>query len=113
MSATTSDPGSSRLTTPTETVTLHGQHVVVGGGGMTAHRFSSRLRAQDPDGGWSLTVIGEEPQQPYDRVHLSNWFSSRNADLLSLDTAVWSDPRITLSPGDPAVALDRDAQTVT
>src|SRR5690625_6996093 len=112
MSATPSVPGSSPLTTPAETVPLAGQHIVVVGGGMTAHRFSSRLRAQDPVGGWSLSVSGEEPQQPYDRVHLSNWFSNRNADLLSLDTAVWSDPRITLSPGDPAVALDRDAQTV-
>src|SRR5699024_11804003 len=74
MSATPSVPGSSPLTTPAETVPLAGQHIVVVGGGMTAHRFSSRLRAQHPDGGWSLPVIGDQPQQPYDLVHLPNRF---------------------------------------
>src|SRR5690625_6657932 len=65
MSATPSVPGSSPLTTPAETVPLAGQHIVVVGGGMTAHRFASRLRAQDPDGGWSLTVIGEERSEEH------------------------------------------------
>ena len=49
MSATPPVPGSSPLTTPAETAPLAGQHIVVIGGGMTGHRFASRLRAQDPD----------------------------------------------------------------
>lgn len=109
-------PGHSPLTTVEDTTTappLAGQHIVVVGGGMTGHRFVSRLRAQDPDGDWTLTMIGEETQQPYDRVHLSNWFSSRNGDLLTLDPAVWDDPRITLVTGDAVSELDRDGQTVT
>ncbi len=113
MSTSAPAPGSSPLTTTTERAPLDGEHIVVVGGGMTGHRFASRLRAQDPEGGWRLTLIGEEPQQPYDRVHLSNWFASRNGDLLALDTAVWDDPRITLVTGDPVTALDRESQSVT
>ncbi|MDO5661757.1 MAG: nitrite reductase large subunit NirB [Brachybacterium sp.] len=92
---------------------LAGSRIVVIGGGMTGHRFAARLQAQDPDGAWDLTVIGEEPQQPYDRVHLSDWFSHRSAPMLALDTAVWEDPRTTLVTGDAARDLDREEQVVT
>ncbi len=92
---------------------LDDQRIVVVGGGMTGHRFAARLQAQDPQGAWRLTVIGEEPQQPYDRVHLSNWFTRKDASMLALDTAVWDDPRIELVTGDKVEAIDRDAQTVT
>ncbi|WP_396126908.1 nitrite reductase large subunit NirB [Brachybacterium huguangmaarense] len=87
--------------------------ILVAGGGMTGHRFAARLRAQDPDGSWRLTVIGEEPEQPYDRVHLSNWFTRHDASMLALDPSVWDDPRITLVAGDKVEAVDRAAQTVT
>lgn len=106
-------PGHSPLTAPAEHAPLTDQRIVVIGGGMTGHRFAARLRAQDPEGRWTLTVIGEEPQQPYDRVHLSNWFASRNADLLSLDVSVWEDPRISLLTGDKAESIDRVAAHVT
>lgn len=92
---------------------LSGARIVVVGGGMTAHRFAARLRAQDPEGTWHLTVIGEEPQQPYDRVHLSNWFTRHDAGMLALDPSIWEDPRIALVTGDGVESLDRDAQTVT
>ena len=107
------DPGSSPLTPVPAGVPLSGLHVVVVGGGMTGHRVAARLRAQDPDGDWTLTVIGEEPERPYDRVHLTNWFTSRDAEMLALDTSVWEDPRITLVTGDHVDALDRHARTVT
>lgn len=91
---------------------LSRQRLVVVGGGMTAHRFAAKLRAADPDGTWSLTVIGDEPHRPYDRVHLSDMISGASAASLHLDVGVWDDPRITLITGDAATALDRDAQTV-
>ncbi|MEE1617126.1 nitrite reductase large subunit NirB [Brachybacterium sp. J153] len=108
-----STPGHSPLAPSPEQHPLAGERLVVVGGGMTGHRFAARLRAADPDGDWTLTVIGEEPQRPYDRVHLSDWFDHRREDLLSLDTGVWEDPRITLVTGDAAEAVDRSAHTVT
>ena len=90
-----------------------GTRIVVIGGGMTGHRFAARMQSQDPTGDWTLTVIGEETQQPYDRVHLSDWFGHRRAEMLALDTGVWADPRITLVTGDAAESVDRSAHTVT
>ena len=90
-----------------------GTRIVVIGGGMTGHRFAARMQSQDPAGDWTLTVIGEETQQPYDRVHLSDWFGHRRAEMLALDTGVWADPRITLVTGDAAESVDRSAHTVT
>ena len=90
-----------------------GTRIVVIGGGMTGHRFAARMQSQDPAGDWTLTVIGEETQQPYDRVHLSDWFGHRRAEMLALDTGVWADPRITLVKGDAAESLDRSAHTIT
>ena len=90
-----------------------GTRIVVIGGGMTGHRFAARMQSQDPTGDWTLTVIGEESQQPYDRVHLSDWFGHRRAEMLALDTGVWADPRITLVTGDAAESLDRSAHTIT
>ena len=105
---------SSPLPTRTNTAPdLSGSRIVVVGGGMTAHRFAARLQAQDPDGTWQLTVIGEEPQQPYDRVHLSNWFTRHDGSMLVLDPAVWEDPRITLRTGDAVESLERDSRTLT
>ncbi|MCZ4327666.1 nitrite reductase large subunit NirB [Brachybacterium paraconglomeratum] len=90
-----------------------GTRIVVIGGGMTGHRFAARMQSQDPTGDWTLTVIGEESQHPYDRVHLSDWFGHRRAEMLALDTGVWADPRITLVTGDAAESVDRSAHTVT
>lgn len=92
---------------------LTGQRIVVVGGGMTGHRFAARLRAQDPDGKWRMTVVGEERELPYDRVHLSDWFAHRDADKLALDPGVWRDPRITLITGQEVTGLDRIEQSIT
>jgi nitrite reductase (NADH) large subunit len=103
-----------RMDTATDTpAPLAGAHIVVVGGGMTAHRFVENLTTQDPDGTWSLTVIGDEPYLPYDRVHLSEWFATRDADALSMGVEVWDDPRVTLLTGDGVASLDRHANVVT
>ncbi|HOZ59098.1 MAG TPA: nitrite reductase large subunit NirB [Nakamurella multipartita] len=100
------------ISSATPTPDLTDARILVVGGGMTGHRFAARLRSQDPDGSWHLTVIGEETQLPYDRVHLSDWFTGHDAGSLALDTSVWDDPRITLVTGDKVEAIDRDAQIV-
>ena len=92
---------------------LDGDRIVVVGAGMTAHRLVAGLRTRDPEGAWSVTVIGDEPHEPYDRVHLSEWFDARDVDALTLDRAVWDDPRVTLVTGDAVASLDRTASVVT
>lgn len=87
--------------------------VVVVGGGMVAHRFAEQLAARADAGEWHLTVIGEEPHLPYDRVHLSEVFAGRADADLALAPGVWADPRVDLVTGDAVVALDLAAQTVT
>jgi nitrite reductase (NADH) large subunit len=85
--------------------------VVVVGAGMVAHRFADQLcrRSAAP---WRMTVIGDEPFAPYDRVHLSDVFAGRaDADLV-LDPAPWEDPRVELVVGDRVVALDREQRVV-
>ncbi|MFC0673367.1 nitrite reductase large subunit NirB [Brachybacterium hainanense] len=106
-------PATSPLSPAPSAPPLEGERILVIGGGMTGHRLVSRLRALDPEGTWRLTLLGEEPRPPYDRVHLSNWFVGRNPELLTLDPMVWDDPRITLRTGDPAASIDREAGTVT
>ncbi len=92
---------------------LDGDRIVVVGAGMTAHRLVAGLRSRDPEGAWSVTVIGDEPHEPYDRVHLSEWFDARDVEALTLDRAVWGDPRVTLVTGDAVASLDRTASVVT
>ncbi|MEV7971817.1 nitrite reductase large subunit NirB [Cellulomonas sp. NPDC089187] len=87
--------------------------VVVVGGGMVAHRVAEQLAARTDAGDWQLTVIGEEPELPYDRVHLSEVFAGRTAADLVLDPSVWDHPRIELVTGDRVADLDLAAQTVT
>ncbi len=85
--------------------------VVVVGAGMVAHRFAEQLVAREGD--WHLTVIGDEPYAPYDRVHLSDAITGATTADLTLDPSVWDDERVELVTGDAVQTLDRDARTVT
>ncbi|OON64193.1 nitrite reductase large subunit [Massilia sp. KIM] len=58
-------------------------HIVVIGHGMVGHKFVETL-AQEGRPGLRVTVLGEEPRPAYDRVHLSEYFSGKSADELSL-----------------------------
>ena len=55
--------------------------IVVIGHGMVGHQF---LKSLPRDSGAQVTVLCEEPRPAYDRVHLSEFFSGKSADDLSL-----------------------------
>ncbi|XLZ69316.1 nitrite reductase large subunit NirB [Massilia sp. SR12] len=55
--------------------------IVVIGHGMVGHQF---LKSLPRDSGVHVTVLCEEPRPAYDRVHLSEFFSGKSADDLSL-----------------------------
>ncbi|MDR7233739.1 nitrite reductase large subunit NirB [Agrococcus sediminis] len=88
------------------------QRVLVVGAGMVAHRLVDRLRAADRDGACSITVVGDEPWRPYDRVALTSYLSGTPAAGLELGRPLlWADPRVRLVLGDAIEAIDLDART--
>jgi nitrite reductase (NADH) large subunit len=63
--------------------------VIVIGHGMVGFKFCEKLIRLDQNRDCQITVIGDEPRLPYDRVHLSDYFVHRNELQLQLATADW------------------------
>ncbi|MBB3661821.1 nitrite reductase (NADH) large subunit [Prauserella sediminis] len=88
--------------------------LVVAGHGMVAHRLVEALRGGDVDGTWRVVVFGEEPRPAYDRVALTSYVDTWDADGLALPGSEYSgDDRVELVLGDPVDAIDRQANRVT
>ncbi|MDD7961162.1 nitrite reductase large subunit NirB [Microbacterium thalli] len=86
-------------------------HVVVVGAGMVAHRFIESLLSRAGDT-WRVTVIGDEPRHPYDRVGLTSFFAGAGAEDLELDRSPLDDERVRFLRGRTVTRIDRDAAEV-
>ena len=90
------------------------RHLVVVGAGMVAHRLVEALRDRDADDRWRVTILGEEPRRPYDRVALTSYFEKRDPDLLSLGIGdFYRDPQLRLRTRMTVTAIDRERRFVT
>jgi nitrite reductase (NADH) large subunit len=88
--------------------------LVVIGNGMVGHRLVQAVRDRDTGGSWRVVVLAEEPRPAYDRVALSSYVDSWDPRSLELAGADYmADPAVTLRLGDPVVAIDRAARSVT
>ena len=88
-------------------------HIVVIGHGMVGHKFVETL-AQEARPGVRVTVLGEEPRPAYDRVHLSEFFSGKSADELSLvEPGFFEREDVVLRLNAKVVAVDCDARRVS
>jgi nitrite reductase (NADH) large subunit len=87
--------------------------IIVIGHGMVGHKFLENLADSGaPD--LQVTVLCEEPRPAYDRVHLSEFFSGKSAQDLSLVPAgFFQRGNVMLKLNAKASAIDRDARTVT
>ncbi|MDQ5898571.1 MAG: nitrite reductase large subunit, partial [Pseudomonadota bacterium] len=87
--------------------------IVVVGHGMVGHKFLESLHeagVKDAE----VTVLCEEPRAAYDRVHLSEFFSGKSADDLSLvEPGFFAQSGYTLRLKAKAVAIERREKTVT
>jgi len=88
--------------------------IIIVGHGMVGHKFLECLAeagAQDLD----VTVLCEEPRPAYDRVHLSEFFSGKSADDLSLVAPGFfaEHGNMLLRLNDRAASIDTAARTVT
>lgn len=79
---------------------------------MVGYKFCEKLIGKGrPD--FEITVFGEEMRPAYDRVHLSEYFSGKTADDLSLASPQWyRDNGVKLHLGDPVRSVDRKAKEV-
>ena len=85
--------------------------LVIAGYGMVGHRVAAALRARDAAGQWRIVVLAEESRAAYDRVALTSYVDSWDAEALALPAAGFrAEDEVRL--GDPAIAIDRDARTV-
>ncbi|MFT3857644.1 MAG: nitrite reductase large subunit NirB [Aquabacterium sp.] len=87
--------------------------IVVVGHGMVGHKFLESL-AEAGLRDAEVTVLCEEPRAAYDRVHLSEFFSGKTADDLSLVEAdFFARTGFTLKLKARAAAIERRQNTVT
>ncbi|MEH6542547.1 MAG: nitrite reductase large subunit NirB [Porticoccaceae bacterium] len=90
------------------------QKILVIGNGMVGHKCLEALASNETGMEYDITTFCEEPRVAYDRVHLTEFFSGRSADDLSLvEPGFYEQHNIKVLLGDKAVAIDRQAKTVT
>ena len=89
-------------------------HLVVIGNGMAGCRAVEELLARDP-ARYRVTIFGAEPRVNYNRIMLSPVLAGEKSfeDIVINDADWYADNGIALVAGDPVVALDRAARTVT
>ncbi|MDQ2719884.1 MAG: nitrite reductase large subunit NirB [Bacteroidota bacterium] len=84
------------------------KRVVVIGNGMVGHKFCEKLLAKDTRQEFQITVFGEESRRAYDRVHLTEYFSGKSAEDLSLAAHDWYESnKIDLHLEDAVIEIDK------
>jgi nitrite reductase (NADH) large subunit len=88
--------------------------IVVIGNGMVGYKFCEKLLDKHGAAGLAITVFGEERRPAYDRVQLTQYFSGKTADELTLAGRDWYEKHgIELRLGDKVAAIDRERKIVT
>ncbi|WP_278495859.1 nitrite reductase large subunit NirB [Pantoea vagans] len=83
------------------------------GHGMVSHHFLEQLVARELHQHYHIVVYGEERQQAYDRVHLSDYFNGKTAGDLSLVGAdFFALHGIELRSSCTVVAIDRQQRSL-
>ncbi|MBW5799972.1 nitrite reductase large subunit NirB [Halomonas elongata] len=87
------------------------QDLIIVGNGMVGHHLVEQLVERDAHRHYRIRVFGEERHLAYDRVHLSEYFSGRDADDLALSTAdYYAEHGIELHLHEAVTDIDRDAR---
>ncbi len=87
--------------------------LVVIGNGMVGQSFLASLVASPLKDEYTIVTFCEEPRAAYDRVHLSEFFSGKTAEDLSMvEPGFFEQHGITIHIGDKAATIDRQAKTL-
>jgi len=89
------------------------QTLIVVGNGMVGHHCVEQLIERGALDHYQLHVFSEEPMRAYDRVHLSEYFTGRDAESLALsDAALYQTPGVTLHLDVQVLDIDRAQRQV-
>ncbi|WP_431225439.1 nitrite reductase large subunit NirB [Serratia sp. L9] len=92
---------------------MHKPVLLVAGHGMVGHHFLEQLVLRELHLRYHIVVFGEESVAAYDRVHLSEFFSGRDAQSLSMvKDGFFERNGIELRLGQQVCAIDRQRQCV-
>lgn len=87
--------------------------LVVAGHGMVSHHFLQQLTARQLHQQYQIIVFAEEATAAYDRVHLSEFFSGRSAESLSMvEPGFFEQNGIELRLGHVIEHIDRQCRVV-
>ena len=89
------------------------EQLIIIGNGMVGHHLVEQLVDNGALERYQVTVFGEERHRAYDRVHLSEYFSGRDADSLALCDADYYDVSgVALRSGESVMEIDRTTHEV-
>lgn len=82
--------------------------LVVIGHGMVGNKVVESLVRRGATSTWEIVVVGEEPREAYDRVHLSSLFEGASpADLVLAGIEAMADPSVRVLTGERVTEIDR------
>ncbi|PWJ42875.1 nitrite reductase large subunit NirB [Sediminitomix flava] len=89
------------------------KHVIVVGNGMVGYKFCEKIRAKVKGSQIKITVFGEEVLPAYDRVHLSDYFQSKNKEDLFMASRKWYEENdIELITGTLVTDINREDKSI-
>jgi nitrite reductase (NADH) large subunit len=87
--------------------------IIIIGNGMTSVKFCQKLVEAHLTSQYSILVIGEEKYLGYDRVHLTDYYTGKSIDELTLASSQWySENGIDILTGNLVTEIDREEKIV-
>lgn len=88
-------------------------HLVVVGNGMVGHHFIEQFVAKAEAESYQISVFGEEPHIAYDRVHLSEYFTGKDAaDLALTETGFYQENQVRYFAKQKITQINRVSKTL-
>ncbi|MHB0777131.1 nitrite reductase large subunit NirB [Halomonas sp. WWR20] len=92
---------------------MNKQRLIIIGNGMVGHHLVEQLIERNATERFDILVFGDEHHPAYDRVHLSEYFTGRDAQALAMcEPGLYQGSGITLRLGEEVTRVDRDSHQV-